>query len=256
MPPGAEAGNRVAARPTAIIIGGSGGIGGACVARFRSAGWRVGFTYDRGKSRARALQSPLGGGVSGAGVSAWDLDIAQEASRRRFLARVERDFAPIDALAFCHGIIVGKRLEDQSPSEIDRAIQVNLSGILALAGRSLPLMAPGSSITLLASSAAFTGSYDPVYAACKGAMVSLAKSLARAWGPRIRVNTVAPGLTENTTVFRGMAPAVRQRHREASVLKEFEAPEDIAEAIFFVSSSAARRISGATIDVNGGEYLR
>ena len=157
---------------------------------------------------------------------------------------------------FCQGVIRGKRLEEQTDSEVLDTFRINALGAMGLTRSLLPLMSRRSSITYLVSISAFAGSYDPVYAASKGALVSFAKSLARALGPQVRVNLVAPALTTSTAMHANMKPSARLRHLRSTPLQRLATPEDVARAVFFLASDAAAHVTGATLDVNGGEYLR
>ena len=184
------------------------------------------------------------------------LDITHSGDIARLAARVYRAYGKLDALVFCQGVIRGKRLAEQTDREVLDTFRTNVLGAVALTRALLPQMAGRSSITYLASISAFAGSYDPVYAASKGALVAFAKSLARELGPRVRVNLVAPGLTTATSMYVSMKPHVRRRHLEANPLRRLASPEDVARSVFFLASDAAAHITGATLDVNGGEYLR
>ncbi len=108
----------------------------------------------------------------------------------------------------------------------------------------------------MSSISAFSGSYDPVYAAAKGAVISFTKSLARELGPNTRVNAGAPGLTRDTGMYRQMKQSHAEPHRNKSLLKKLADPEEVASVVLFLCSDAASHITGACVDVNGGEYMR
>lgn len=237
-----------------LIVGGSGGIGSECALLLSELGADVGITYLHSRGKLSSVRAT--GDGPGSKMRAWRLDVRSSNSRDDFVHRIRRDFAPIDAIALCHGRITGKRLTEQTDQEIERQLQVNLVGTVQLTKRLVPLLANQSALVVLTSTSAFAGSYDPVYAASKGALVSFVKSMARELGPRTRVNAVAPGLVVGTGMFESMPELVAQRHKKSNLLSRLATPRDVATTVAFLLSPASFHITGACVDVNGGEYLR
>src|SRR5271157_1683699 len=159
---------------TVLVVGGTGGIGSACVKVFADAGWKVGCTYHRSGRSTRSVPMPQT--RSDPPVEFFPLDITHSGDIARLAARVCRAYGKLDALVFCQGVIRGKRLAEQTDREVLDTFRTNVLGAVALTRALLPQMAGRSSITYLASISAFAGSYDPVYAASKGALVAFAKS--------------------------------------------------------------------------------
>jgi len=111
------------------------------------------------------------------------------------------------------------------------------------------------SIVYISSTAAQIGSTDPVYAGTKSAILGLTKTMAKALAPKIRVNCVAPGVT-NSDMTKSMKPERLSQLIEMSLLKRIAEPEDIANAVYFLANEESRHITGACLDVNGGYVLR
>lgn len=112
------------------------------------------------------------------------------------------------------------------------------------------------SIINISSIAAFTGGNDPIYSASKAAMIGLTKSLAISLAPGVRVNAIAPSAA-NTPMLKDIPPEVlRQHYRDRELLSEVIEPETVADIVLFLASSASKNITGSTIDVNNGIYLR
>ena len=111
------------------------------------------------------------------------------------------------------------------------------------------------SMVFITSTAAQAGSSDPVYAGTKAAVQGFVKSMAKELAPNIRVNSVAPGVTNS-----GMTKQMNQERLaqliEMSLLKKIARPEDIANGIYFLASDEASHITGACLDINGGYVLR
>jgi len=236
-----------------LIVGGLSGIGRACIRLFVRRGSRVGATYFR--SRVRSLE--LGRGIGPKPkVKYWYLNLRRPETFRDFAAEVEASFGELDALVMCQGTIKGRTLREHSDADIDEVFDVNVLSVIKLTKALQGLMSEGSSVVYISSISAFAGSYDPVYASSKGAISSFVKSMARSCGPRVRVNAVAPGPTTGTKMFGQMEEKVRMKHVETSVLKRLATTNDVANAIAFLCSRLSKHITGACVDVNGGEYLR
>jgi NAD(P)-dependent dehydrogenase (short-subunit alcohol dehydrogenase family) len=176
-----------------------------------------------------------------------------------------RDGAAVDALASsltaldivvnCAGII--RRGEELDPEIFDQVVDINLGGTMRICAAARPLLArsgQGAIVNLASMLSIFGGGLVPGYAASKGGISQLTKSLAIAYaGDSIRVNAVAPGWIETplTTALRadaGRSEAILAR----TPLKRWGKPEDVAGAVLFLCSPAASFITGSTITVDGG----
>jgi 3-oxoacyl-[acyl-carrier protein] reductase len=135
-------------------------------------------------------------------------------------------------------------------------LAVNLTGAANVTWCAVRHMGSGGRIVNVSSRGAFRGEPSmPAYGASKAGIVSLAQSLARALGPRgIAVTSVAPGFTETDMAADALAGAERERRNAESPLGRIATPEEVAAAIVFLASPAARFITGAILAVDGG-YL-
>lgn len=231
--------------PFALVTGGTRGIGAGAALALAEAGYRVlatGLTEDEvAATPAHAL------------IRHARLDVTSDAEVAAIVAGCER----IDALVNCAGMIQrgGKEFEIEA---FRLTVEVNLTGSMrmCLAAKD-KLAASKGAIVNTASMLTFHGSaYAPGYAASKGGVGQLTKSLAAAWAPDgIRVNAVAPGwiATELTR------PLVEDAARSAPILSRtpmnrWGEPGDVGGAVLFLLSDAARFITGAILPVDGG-YL-
>lgn len=116
----------------------------------------------------------------------------------------------------------------------------------------------GGRIILLSSGAWLSGGMSDrlPYATTKGAVTTMSKGLAKAYGPfGITVNTIAPGLIDTAMMRKGLSDSARKQMEEATPLKRFGTPEEVATVVAFLASDEAGFISGATINVSGGFTL-
>lgn len=230
---------------TALVTGGTRGIGEGISRALVKAGYTV---IACGLTAAEcAAFSPE------AGISTAVLDVTDERSVASAIAACNR----LDLLVNCAGIIqrAGKEFEIEA---FRLTLEVNLVGTMRMCVAAKPLLAKtGGSIVNTASMLTFHGSpFVPGYAASKGGIGQLTKSLAAAWAPEgVRVNAIAPGWIE-TELTR---PLVEDAVRAAPILartpmNRWGTPGDIGGVVVFLASDAARFVTGAIIPVDGG-YL-
>lgn len=165
-----------------------------------------------------------------------------------------------NVLVHAAGVLLAEPLDDVSAEAWDRTYEVNVkaSFFIARAAGKAMAAAGGGSILLFASGAWQYGGLPErvAYASSKGAVVTMARSLARAFGPQgVTVNTIAPGIIESPMMSTSLDDETRHQLEQAIPLRRFGSPEEVASTAVFLSSDAASYISGATINVSGGYVL-
>jgi 3-oxoacyl-[acyl-carrier protein] reductase len=165
---------------------------------------------------------------------------------------------PLDILVVNHGVWPPDDvpLTGMSPGQWRATISQNLDSYFYVVRQFAPRLRDGSSIVLVASTAAQRGeAFHADYAASKGGIVSLTKSLAVEMAPRVRVNCVAPGWVDTDMCVQPFAGEGRARIEATIPMGRVASPEDVAGPIVFLCSELARQITGEILNVNGGSVL-
>jgi 2-hydroxycyclohexanecarboxyl-CoA dehydrogenase len=242
----------------AVVTGGGGGIGGATCARFAREGARV-AVLDRNLAGARATAERIA--ADGGTALAIECDITDRASVDAAVARVTAEWGGIHILVNNAGWDVFKPFTKTVPAEWERLIAINLVGPLNMHHAVLPGMVgrKAGRIVNIASDAARVGSSgEAVYAACKGGIVALSKTLAREHArDDITVNVVCPGPTD-TALFAdykqgaGNPEKLEEAFRRSIPLGRIGQPQDLPGAILFFASDDAAYVTGQVLSVSGG----
>jgi NAD(P)-dependent dehydrogenase (short-subunit alcohol dehydrogenase family) len=241
----------------ALVTGGAAGIGRAIALRFAREGAAVAIV-DVDEPGARAVATE----IEGAGGRALALrgDVAREADVAAAVAATVDRLGALDVLVNNAGVNVMKTAETASEADWSRALDVDLKGAWLGCKHALPhLKRRGGAIVNVASMHAFRtmpGCFP--YAAAKGGVVSLTKSLAVDFGPaRVRVNAICPGtidtrLTREWAASQPEPEAARRRLLAAIPLGRLGTPEDVAALALFLASEESGCLSGAAIPLDGG----
>jgi len=242
---------------TALVTGGSRGLGRATAARLAEQGARVIVHYGANRDAANALVAEIRAKGGKADALGSDLAAADGAHK---LAEAVRGLGidRLDILVANAGIADLKPIEQETIESFDRHFAVNVRAPYFLVQQLLPLLGEGSSVILLSSvvaRVAFDGT--SVYSATKGAIEVLTRNLAKELGTRgIRVNAIAPGAidTELAKDFLGTEEG-REFVKGLQALKRIGQPDDIADAVLFLASDQSRWVDGRSIEVSGGANL-
>jgi len=270
--------------PGSLVTGASRGIGRAIARRYAADGHDVAVNYhtsadaarevvDRIESETDARAIAVRGDVSDPDAAADCVEAAVEA------------FGGLAHLVNNAGINQHVHTPDLSPEEFDRVVNVNLDGTFHVTKAALPHLEaaagdaetagtggdaetagaagpggapgpdPGPSVVNLSSRLAHAGAdYEPHYAASKAGVVGLTKSHAAEFGPGIRVNAIAPGYIRTDMTDATTTPAEREERRTEIPVGRLGRPADVAAAAAYLRDAGF--VTGATLDVNGGQRMR
>ena len=243
----------------ALITGASRGIGAATAIRFAEAGLRslvINYNHDRDSAKRVADKCKK----LGADVMAVRADVSRIASVEKMISAAVDRFWSLDILVANAGIWKEAAIEKMTEREWDETIDVNLRSIYACCRATARVMIENrrGTMILVSSTAGQRGEpFHSHYAATKGAIISMTKSLAAELGPRgITVNCVAPGwVATDMTEDALNDPKQRRKIRELIPIGRVATPDEIAGPILFLASDLASHVNGEVLNVNGGSVL-
>lgn len=241
----------------ALVTGGSRGVGRATALLLARLGARVGIGYRSRHAEAEAVVAE----IRGFGGEAWAeaADLGDPAGVERLFERCSREFGGLDLFVGNAGVwapdeVPIARMPDD---QWHRTMQINLTGLFYTVRLAARLVADGGRIVLVSSTAGQRGeAFHADYAASKGALISLTKSVAVELAARdVTVNCVAPGWIDTEMVATPFANRGREVIERAIPLGRVASAGDVAGPIVFLCSALARHVTGEILNVNGGSVL-
>jgi NAD(P)-dependent dehydrogenase (short-subunit alcohol dehydrogenase family) len=246
------------AKRTAIVTGGNVGIGAAIARMFLEAGASV-VTC----SRRDYPSPPAAEGLEGVSdrIVHMTCDVREPDQIDAVVQTAKDTFGSVDVLVNNAGGSPGAAAATASPRFFAAVIAINLTGLMTFSQRANAVMQEqsdgGTIINISSVAGVLAAPFSAAYGAAKAGVINVTRSLAVEWGPKVRVNCIAPGLilTEGADY---LAPTEQAKADIAAQIpvRRIGLPEDIADVVHFLSSPAARYINAETIVVDGGQRIR
>ncbi|MCZ2344495.1 MAG: SDR family oxidoreductase [Bacteroidales bacterium] len=239
----------------ALVTGSATGVGRACAVRFAKLGYAVTVNYS--KSREEAEKTVQLVEAEGAPALLLRANIGDDAQVRDMVARTVETFGGLDVLvnnAATTHFVNHTDLDALTDAVWDDILNVNLKGTFYCCRAAMPhLQARRGNIVSVSSVAGLTGSGSSIpYCASKGALNTLTQSLARAFGPEVRVNAVAPGPI--LTRWLAGREAQIEKYLELAPLKRAADPDDVADVVLFLATGTTLT-TGQVVVVDGGRTM-
>jgi 3-oxoacyl-[acyl-carrier protein] reductase len=240
---------------TAVVLGGSGGIGAACALLLAEAGARVAVVASRDPGKAEGVRRTLPGSGHGAYAAA----VEDSASLARLAEAVGAELGGADILVNSAGMtrpVAHSDLDALTDEIFDQVLTVNCRGAFAAVRAFAPQLGAGGDglVVNISSIAATTAVGSSIaYCASKAGMDVMGAALARALAPSIRVLTVSPGVVD-TDFVPGRDRGWSEKQASATPLRRLTSPHDVAQAVLACATSLAFS-TGSVIQVDGGRHL-
>ena len=238
---------------TALVTGGSRGIGAAIVKRMAEHGANVAFTFLSSEDKAKALANQVAKDT-GVKVICYRSDASDFQQSADLVEAVLKDFGQIDILVNNAGITRDNLMLRMTEEQWDEVIHTNLKSVFNLTKQVLRpmLKARGGSIINISSIVGVTGNAGQAnYAASKAGMIGFTKSVAKEVGSRnIRCNAIAPGFIE-TEMTGALVEKTKEAYFANIPMKRFGKGEEVADTCVFLGSQMATYISGQVVSVCG-----
>lgn len=242
-----------------LVTGGPGGIGEVLVRQLAGAGASVAIHYNKNAEKAKNLASEVGNQSK-----CFCADLSRPENGVRLFVEVLEAFGRVDVLVNNAGVYLRSPNEENIDEWLVRwnttiAINLTAAGVLCREAVNHFKKSGGGRIIHIASRAAFRGDYEDyfAYAASKGGMVALSKTIARAYGKHnIKSFVVAPGFVRTPIIDEYI-----KEHGDEAIMKELSLnemtrPEDVAPTVVFLASGLMDHATGCSIDINAASYVR
>lgn len=236
---------------TALVTGGSRGIGEAIARQLAADGFHIALTYSKSATEAERVAADIS--KNGSRAVAFKADATNEKEIDRLIDRVVKELGGLDVLVNNAGTFAPATLTEEKVEDFDRIMQINVRAVFLLARRAAAVLPEGGRIINIGSVNGDRGAFPggATYAASKAAIAGLTRGWARDLAARkITVNTVQPGPIE--TELNPATGDFADLLRPMTALGRYGRAEEVAALVGFLASPASSYITGAALNVDGG----
>jgi len=245
---------------TAVVTGASRGLGAEAARQLAASGADVAVNYPAGEEQEAAESVRTDVADAGGTAITVEADVSDPAAVDRLFATVADELGQPTVLVNNAGIGVAGPIEEISPEDLDRVLDVDLKGVFYCSQAAVSQMDDDPDdpprIVNVTSQLAFKGAPELThYCAAKGGVVSFTRALAREVAPGILVNAVAPGPMNTEMLHAGTSDEWRAAKREDVPLDRFGEPEEVAPSICFLASRTSDYYTGQVLSPDGGDAM-
>ncbi len=238
---------------TAVVTGGSRGIGRAVVLKLAAQGANVAILFA-GNVKA-AEETRMQAAALGVRAESYQCDVSDAGEVKAIVAKVLEDFGSVDILVNNAGITKDNLVLRMTEDDFKKVVDTNLSGAFYMIKQLYPHFMKkrrGKIINISSVSGVMGNAGQANYSSAKAGMIGLTKSVARELAGRgVNCNAVAPGFVQ-TDMTDAMPEAIREEAVKGIPMKRMARPEDIANAVLFLASDCSDYITGEVLKVDGG----
>ena len=227
-----------------LIVGGSSNIGRELIKKLSKKNYEIFITFNKNKLRSKDKKE----------IIQFKLDITSNTQIKNLVKKIKKLKIFFDKIIFLQGQLAGKSLDDFNTNDIRKNLDINFTGQVILLKKIKKQINKNCLIIFISSISAVRGSYDPIYAASKGAIVSFVKSLSTWWAPEIKSICLLPGVIKDTEIFRKFSNERKKFQIKQTPNAELLNKNDLSKIIIDLLESHWRHANGSIININGGAY--
>lgn len=223
-----------------LIVGGSSYVGRSLIKHLNKKVFNIYSTYNKNILSKKSFR----------GLNQIKIDLEKPEDYEKNIKSTKN----FDSIVFLSGILKGKNLVSLNNQDIQETLKINLTSQIILLKTILKSQKKKCTIIFLSSISGRKGSFDPVYAASKGAINSLIKSLSKWEGPKIKCIGICSGLIKSTNMYNTFQKKRLKKLINENPNKEFVNADDLAKIIIDLTKKHWRHANGSLIDINGGVF--